>query len=74
MAYDRRTGNPFSLWSSADFTLADLTLAFQGCDVEESLTVRSKNRITFRIRSADFRVSITGFDSNRDVIARAEYA
>lgn len=73
MAYDRRTGNPFSRWSSADFTLADLNIVVQGCDIDESLTVRSENQIAFGVTSTAFKVSITGFDSNRDVIARAEY-
>jgi len=74
MAYDRRTGNPFSRWSPADFTLADLRIALQGCDIDENNTVRSKNRIALRIKSTDFKVSVTGFDLNRDVIARVEYA
>lgn len=74
MAYDRRTGNPFSRWSPADFTLTDLQVDSVGCNIHKDLTHRDKNQIAFEVNPKEFKVSITGFDTNRDVIARAEYA
>jgi len=74
MAYDRRTGNPFSRWSPADFTISELTISSAGCSVQRDLTLASKNQIVFKVNPKKFKVSITGFDTNRDVIARAEYA
>jgi len=74
MAYDRRSGNPFSRWNSADFVLSELAIDKSGCDVYEDETDMKGNCITFKINSQNFKVTIKGFDMNRDVIARAEYA
>ena len=74
MAYDRRTGNPFSRWNPADFTIADLQINRIGASVHKELSLISKNQIAFSVNPKKFKVSITGFDTNRDVIARAEYA
>lgn len=74
MAYDRRSGNPFSRWNSADFIVSDLEIKKIGCEVYEENTNRKGNRITFKINSKNFKVTIKGFDMNRDVIARAEHA
>ncbi len=74
MAYDRRSGNPFSRWSPADFVVSDLEIKKSGCDVYTDETIMKGNIITFKVTSQNFRVTVKGFDLNRDVIARAENA
>ena len=73
MAYDRRRGNPFKRWNPADFQTTDLECTTTSATLVAALS--EKNILTFQVGDAqDFSVTIRGFDPNRDVIVRAEYA
>lgn len=71
LAYDVSQGNPFRLYSEADFDLGDE----DGMQIEASggVTVEAaKNELKCKISTGTFTVKITGFDEKRDLIVRAE--
>ena len=65
VAYDRRRGSPLKKYSATDFRLDErpITVKIEGAKDEE----RIKNRLVVRVTDAEFRVSVTGFDENRDL-------
>lgn len=65
-AYDTSRGDAFKQYDPADFRIQ--ALARVATDVEDPTYV--DNRIVFRPASDGFRVEVTGFDLNRDLIVR----
>ena len=73
LAYDRRGGNPFKRWNPSDFLVTDLKCSTTGANQDKDHSMN--NVLVFKVvNSRDFSVTVTGFDHNRDVIVRAEYA
>ena len=71
MAYDLRGANPLKSWDPADFALDDGRLRVapeKGCSVLSA----AGNTLLIGIDDPDFRVSVSGFDSNRDLFVRAD--
>ncbi len=68
-AYDVRRGNPFVKYRSFDFDLSSSSIVklAEGCVV----TAAEGNRLVIRPTEPAFVVSVTGFDSERDLIVRA---
>ena len=70
-AYDS-TRSPFAQFArgvdagAPDFSLLDGGLRIEATDCE--YTVHSENEITLRVNADNFRITVSGFDSNRDVI------
>lgn len=71
LAYDVSQGNPFKLYSEADFDLGDEE-AIQ-IEVKAGVTVEAaRNELRCTITDPDFEIKITGFDEKRDLIVRAD--
>ena len=70
VAYDVRRGDPFSKYDPADFLLMRDGVG----DPSETMGLKpltvSENRALYEVTDPDFRVSITGFDMNRDLALR----
>lgn len=67
-AYDVSRGNPFSLWSPADFEFKSLRIKPKGCVV----AIRSGNLMEVTVKKPDeFALSVTGFDPNKDLVVKA---
>lgn len=69
-AYDTSRGNPLKKYDPADFKLQDLRRNAR--DVHE-VECRD-NRILIRPTSDNFRVEVTGFDVNRDLVVKVRTA
>ena len=70
MAYARSRGNAFARYRTTDFQISrePITLESRGLgatDVEN-------NRIIATVSNPQFRISVTGFDENRDIRVRAD--
>lgn len=65
VAYDRRRGSPLNKYDPADFELGKrpIEVTTQGLDIME----RDGNRLRVRVVDAEFAVTVTGFDENRDL-------
>lgn len=65
-AYDLARGNPFKKWAEEDFVLGEppLELAVNGGKVLGA----GNNTCEIEVNAAEFRLSISGFDHNRDII------
>lgn len=72
VAYDVRRGNPFKRYRTFDFDVAKDTVRKEavGCD----LASMGANRIVIRPTQPDFKLSLTGFDSSRDLVVRVSPA
>lgn len=75
VAYDVRLGNPLKKYHKADFDLESNFITLEelhGIEVVE----RKDNKLVLKVLENDFRLSVKGFDSNRDlyvkVLAREE--
>ncbi|MBI2949002.1 MAG: hypothetical protein HYY23_15280 [Verrucomicrobia bacterium] len=64
-AYDRRRGGPLAKYSPADFKLNEAPLAVEVSGGE--IIEKQLNRLVVSILEPDFRVTVTGFDENRDL-------
>ena len=73
MAYDVYSGNPWKQYETADFDLTrkDRSGISIVHDTGAEYKVLAPNRIRLSIRKPDFRVIVTGFDTNRDLIVNA---
>lgn len=72
VAFDVVQGNPFKLWSEYDFDFAkngDATIEHND-DIQD--IAASRNEISFLISGPDFRLNVSGLDTNRDLIVSAE--
>jgi hypothetical protein len=70
VAYDVRRGDPFRKYDPADFELAERG---KGAYTEFSglrPMIVSENKARYEVISSDFRLSVTGFDMNRDLILK----
>lgn len=66
IAYDTRRGNPFARYENFDFDVASssINITAQDCNVLS----RSLNRLEIEVRGQNFRLEVTGFDPNRDLV------
>lgn len=67
-AYDVRRGNPMSRYRAADFRLdkSPIKIDRKGVDIVEA----EENRVLVAILDADFALTVSGFDENRDLVVR----
>lgn len=65
-AYETSWGNPFAKYDSADFRFTELDRSLRDVEVLEM----GDNRMVIRPVSDRFRLEVSGFDINRDVIVR----
>jgi len=68
VAYDTRRGNPLKKYRSEDFALESAPVEVQSQGLE--LKHCAGNCITARINDATFRLSVSGFDPNRDLYVK----
>lgn len=70
VAYDVRRGDPFKRYDPADFLLMRDGIG-DASDVQglKPMTI-SENKVRYEVTEPDFRVSITGFDMNRDLVLK----
>lgn len=66
VAYDTSRGNPFKRYHPADFKLPKLHRAARAIEEEDC----SDNRLVYRSTSDDFKLEVTGFDVNRDLVVK----
>jgi hypothetical protein len=71
VAYDRRTGNPFSRYSKSDFRLNVSPIEFEPPPVGVEILTRKENRFVLKVLDPEFSVSVKGFDEKRDIIVDA---
>lgn len=65
VAYDRRKGNPLKKYMPADFKIGSSPIHI---DTDAVTVVRQElNQIEIQIIKPDFRVTVSGFDENRDL-------
>ena len=70
VAYDIRKGNPLRKYHKADFQLDKLPIRI-GDDLDGIEVIsRSLNQMVVKVTKPDFRLSVTGFDENRDLYVR----
>lgn len=65
VAYDRRRGSALGKYAPADFKVneAPIRVEVEGGKITE----KQKNRLVVRVTEPDFKVTVTGFDENRDL-------
>jgi len=70
-AYETRTGNPIKKWDPADFVLGKdgVSVNLVG-DIK--IITEHNNRLMLSVADHDFRVSVDGFDTSRDLYVRAD--
>ena len=68
-AYDVRRGNEMSRYSPEDFRLnkSPIKVKTKGLDILEC----KYNRVLVAVRDKNFRLTVNGFDENRDLVIRA---
>lgn len=64
LAYDRLDSNPFKKYSEHDFDLKKLRITSSNINIAK----REKNIIQFKPLVKDFSITVTGFDTRRDLI------
>lgn len=66
VAYDVRKRNPFRQYEPADFDLGGTGIAINpiGCTIIH----RSRNTIEYSVTGSGFKLEVTGFDPNRDIV------
>ncbi|MBI3568195.1 MAG: hypothetical protein HY084_08355 [Gemmatimonadetes bacterium] len=69
-AYEVRRGRPLSDYDPLDFNLAAAPIRIEA--VSAKVVSAENNRLRFEPESADFRVTVGGFDTNRDVYVRVD--
>lgn len=71
LAYDVSQGNPFRLYSAADFDLGDEEEI--NIEIDGGVNVEAaQNTLRCSIKEPSFSVHLTGFDDKRDLIVRVE--
>jgi len=66
VAYDVRRGNPFAQYESYDFNLSQLQVSSAGCRILSE----QNNEMKIEITSRDFKLTVNGFDTNRDIVVK----
>jgi hypothetical protein len=69
-AYDVLNGNPFRRFSDDDFSFFKDRLKIEKQNADCWPT--DPNRVDIEARSPDFRIEVTGFDVNRDLVVEAQ--
>jgi hypothetical protein len=69
-AYDVLNGNPFRRFGSEDFSFFEKTLTVEKHNVEFWPT--AANGVDVWVKTADFRLAVTGFDQRRDLVVEAQ--
>lgn len=64
VAFDTETGNPFSAWEKYDFEIGKHGVT---CECAGGSRVIDGNKLTVSIRDDKFRLSVRGFDPERDL-------
>lgn len=68
VGYATRRGDALAKWKKDDFELSELSLALSGANVAKM----SGNTLTAEVNdAANFKLTLTGFDANRDLTIRA---
>ena len=67
MAYDVRRGNPLRRYHPADFRVEHRPMELEPAPVGLNVINREANRIRVEVTDPDFRLSVRGFDENRDL-------
>ncbi len=67
MAYDVRRGNPLRKYHLADFRVEQRPIELEPAPVGLNVINREANRIRVEVTDPDFRLSVRGFDENRDL-------
>jgi hypothetical protein len=67
MGYDVRRGNPLRKYHPADFRVEEPPIELEPSPTGASVLSREGNRIRVEITDPDFRLSVRGFDENRDL-------
>ncbi len=65
LAYEVRTGNPFNKYTPLDFDVARPPIEIQATGV--ALLLNKHNVIQIEVRKGNFKLTVTGFDTNRDL-------
>ncbi len=65
MAYEVRSGNPFKKYTTLDFDVgqAPVRIHSEGC----RLLLAKQNAVQIEVLQGDFRLTVTGFDTHRDL-------
>jgi len=71
LAYMISGGNPLTRYNSLDFDLGNQPIKIESSDI--TILNQKGNFLEFEINSSEFKVNITGFDSERDLFVKAEY-
>ncbi len=67
MAYDVRRGNPLRKYHPADFRVEQRPIELDPAPIGVNILQREANRIRVEVTDPDFRLSVRGFDENRDL-------
>lgn len=70
-AYDTRSGNPLRKYVSTDFNLGRGVLAVESAG-SASIVTANENELVVAMDTADFRVHVAGFDTNRDLFVKVD--
>ena len=70
VAYDVRKGNPFFKYAADDFRLLQGSVRVEGKEQGLKLVKAEENSLHIELRDATFALSLTGFDTKRDLIVR----
>ena len=65
LVYEVRTGNPFKKYTPLDFDVGQPPISIQLTGAE--LLLNKHNVIQIEVRQGNFRLTVTGFDTNRDL-------
>jgi hypothetical protein len=68
IAYEVRSGNPFKKYTSLDFDVSKEPIQIKADGVK--LMLCKENTIQIEVIRSDFRVTVTGFDTHRDLRVR----
>jgi hypothetical protein len=68
MAYEVRSGNPFKKYTPLDFDVGKEPILIKAEGVK--LMLHKENTIQFEVLRADFKLTVTGFDTRRDLRVR----
>lgn len=72
LAYATVVGDAFKLWDAADFWVGD-EAAYPRLGVDISELTTNLNVVSFRLNSENSRLSVSGFDRNRQLEIRTRY-
>lgn len=72
VAYDVRHGNPLKKYNIADFELIKSPIRLEPHPVGLTVVTASLNRLLVEILDAEFKLTVRGFDENRDLVVDAK--